>query len=140
MHQLVAAAPYWIDDVSIRDSVNASAPTNANRTKQQVLAASLGRYVCMYVCLMYNGYVYSMQLYVCVYICTCVCMTKANRTKQQVLAASLGRYVCMYVCVMHMCMLCNCVCVCVYIYIYVHAYMHTYIHTYIQNSQVCYRA
>ncbi len=28
--ELVAAAPYWIDDISIRDSVNASAPTPAN--------------------------------------------------------------------------------------------------------------
>ena len=28
--ELVAAAPYWIDDISIRDSVNASAPTAAN--------------------------------------------------------------------------------------------------------------
>jgi len=31
--ELVAAAPYWIDDVSIRDSVNASAPSAANKAR-----------------------------------------------------------------------------------------------------------
>jgi hypothetical protein len=31
---LTYAAPYWIDDVSIRDSVNASAPTLANKAKR----------------------------------------------------------------------------------------------------------
>eukprot|EP00802_Teleaulax_amphioxeia_P000832 Tamp_00833.p1 GENE.Tamp_00833~~Tamp_00833.p1 ORF type:complete len:1007 (+),score=271.07 Tamp_00833:253-3273(+) len=32
--ELVGAAPYWIDDVSIRDSVNASAPTAANKARR----------------------------------------------------------------------------------------------------------
>jgi hypothetical protein len=31
--ELVAAAPYWIDDVSIRDSVNNSAPTSVNQAR-----------------------------------------------------------------------------------------------------------
>jgi SPX domain protein involved in polyphosphate accumulation len=33
--ELVAAAPYWIDDISIRDSVNASAPTPANMVRME---------------------------------------------------------------------------------------------------------
>jgi len=32
--ELVGAAPYWIDDVSIRDSVNASAPTASNKARR----------------------------------------------------------------------------------------------------------
>jgi len=38
--ELVAAAPYWIDDVSIRDSVNASAPTSANKDKSAILGTA----------------------------------------------------------------------------------------------------
>lgn len=37
--ELVAAAPYWIDDVSIRDSVNASAPTMANKSRLSVIGS-----------------------------------------------------------------------------------------------------
>jgi hypothetical protein len=34
----VGAAPYWIDDISIRDSVNASAPTASNNAKRTSIA------------------------------------------------------------------------------------------------------
>jgi SPX domain protein involved in polyphosphate accumulation len=36
--ELVGAAPYWIDDISIRDSVNASAPTASNNAKRTSIA------------------------------------------------------------------------------------------------------
>ena len=34
--ELVAAAPYWIDDVSIRDSINSSAPTGPNQRRTPI--------------------------------------------------------------------------------------------------------